>query len=271
MALEPIRTDVGAAAFGQNFVRGASVRDELFGRTTRWGLLSRLLGAPPLDAADAAFLDDVLVAAAAPDPRIWPLKIAWLIGAYGDVGAGGAAVQAMLAECRLGPWAGAAAFDTVSALAALREADPEGFADRAVTWIRARADAGEVVFGFGVAGGGGRSTDERLALIDEAARRHGYQDRRHYRAAREGAAAIARETGRQPNMAIGLAAIGLDLGLDRRRLEAILYELLEPQILGNAFEAAALRPAALRALPLDAVQYVGAPPRRSPRASGGAP
>ncbi|MCA9604483.1 MAG: hypothetical protein H6719_01550 [Sandaracinaceae bacterium] len=268
-----IVTDLGAATHGDNLVRGLSVRDDLFGRETRWSLLSRFVQGPDLDRDDAALLDDVLVAIVAPDPRIWPLKVGWIIGAYGDWWAAGAAVQAMLAECRMGPWACAAAYETATALAALRGDDATDFEKRAVAWIRDQWDVGTVVWGFGVAGGAGRARDERMDLIDAAARRHGRDQHRHYRASLDAAAAIQAATGRAPNMALAVASLALDLGLTRAQFEALMYQVVEPQVLGNAYESARLRSPALRELPLGYVRYVGASHRRSPaalRSDGGA-
>jgi len=263
----PIRTDVGCAGYGDNFVRGVSVRERLAGRETRWGLLSRFLGAPELTREDAAFLDDVLVATTAPDPRIWPLKVGWIIGSYGDWWAAGAAVQAMLAECRMGPWACAAACPTAARFEALRREDPAGFPESAVRWAQTRWEADEIVWGFGVAGGAGRREDERLTSIDAAVVRHGREEAPHYRASMDAARAIADRVGRFPNMALGVAAIGLDLGMDRARTEALMYQVLEPQILGNAFESSRLEPRRLQALDAVEVEYRGVAPRRSPRAT----
>lgn len=266
---EPIRTDVGCAGYGDNFVRGVSVGERLAGRETRWGLLSRFLDGPELSREDAAFLDDVLVATVAPDPRIWPLKIGWIIGSYGDWWAAGAAVQGMLAECRMGPWACAAACPTAQRFASLRAEGRGDFRERAVAWAESRWAADETVWGFGVAGGAGRRRDERLAAIDDAVVRHGRADRPHYRASMEAASAIVERVGRFPNMALGVAAIGLDLGMERGRIEALMYQVLEPQILGNAYESSRLEAASLRALEPSDVDYQGAAPRRSPRAQEG--
>lgn len=263
--IEPIRTNVGAAGYAENYVRGESVRERLLGVTSRWSLLSRFLGGPSLSAEDSALLEDVLIATVAPDPRIWPLKIGWIIGAYGDWWAAGAAVQGMLAECRMGPWACAAACATVEALLAIRAHGSTWFERRVVEWANAEWKAGRVVWGFGVAGGRGRGKDERLSLIDRAMRAHGYAERPHYRAAVDGAAAITEATGREPNMALGVAAIGLDLGMDRGQIEALMFQVLEPQILGNAFESSRRVPSQLRQLPEDRVDYKGPAPRRSSR------
>lgn len=262
--IEPIRTNVGAAGYGENFVRGRSIR-ELVEHETRWGLVTRIVGGPRLGRAEAQLLDDLLVAAFSPDPRIWPLKLGWLVASYGDWWAGVSAVQVMLAESRMGPWACGAAVPTVAALTALRATHEADYEARAVAWARGRWSLGEFIWGFGVAGGAGRETDERMALIDEAVRRHGWDDRPHVRASREGAAAIHAATGRQPNMALQLAAVGLDLGLTRPQIEAVVYQFVEPQIMGNAFESSRLAPSCLREVPTEAVTYAGPAPRRSER------
>ncbi|MBX3271967.1 MAG: hypothetical protein KF729_16990 [Sandaracinaceae bacterium] len=121
------------------------------------------------------------------------------------------------------------------------------------------------VWGFGVAGGQHRVRDERLDLIDAAARRHGHAIRPYYQAAFEAAEAIAEATGKFPNMGLGVAAIGLDLGMDRGQIEAMVYQMLEPQILGNAFDAARSMPPSLREARAGSVQFVGSPARRSLR------
>ncbi|HHH29574.1 MAG TPA: hypothetical protein ENK57_14680 [Polyangiaceae bacterium] len=262
-----IRTNVGCAGYGDNYVRGRSVRDELLGKDTRWSLLSRLIDGPELSRDDAQFLDDVLVAAACPDPRIWPLKIAWLLGSYGDWWAAAAGVQSMLAEARMGPWAGAAPYAVIEEFARLRACSHESFEGAVLAYVEERWSRGAVVWGFGVAGGGGRRRDERLDRIAEAAALHGRADAVHYSAAMEAGEIVFRATDRAPNMALAFAAIGRDLGLTRAEIEVVMFQILEPQILGNAYESARLSASTLQRLPDSKLRYVGQAPRLSPRAA----
>ncbi|MBX3271964.1 MAG: hypothetical protein KF729_16975 [Sandaracinaceae bacterium] len=147
MSRDVIVTDVGCAGYGANFVRGERVADLQRKGCSRWSLVSRYSGGSAIEPDDAAFLEEVLLATSAPDPRIWPLKVAWLIGSFGDWWAAGAAVQAMLGECRLGPWAGGATCATVEAFVRLRQEDPASFRARAVDWIESRWSNGEIVWG----------------------------------------------------------------------------------------------------------------------------
>jgi len=263
---EPIRTNVGVTTHGDNVVRGASVRDRLLLEETRWSLLSRLIDGPELSRADAAMLDDMLVAIACPDPRIWPLKVAWTIGSYGDWWAAHGAVTAMLGECRMGPWACAAASDTVSVFRRLKGEHGEGFEDAVVEWARPRARRREVIWGFGVAGGRARRVDERWAMVKTAMAHHGRLDSPHFQVATQGATVLERRLGLVPNAALAVGSIGLDVGMSRSQIEVLMYQVLGPQIVGNAYEASRLAPASLRALPEDAVEYVGPARRESARA-----
>jgi hypothetical protein len=271
LKVPPIATAVGGTGYGDNVVRGRSVRDELLLRETRWSLVSRLVGGPELSREDAALLDDVLVAIACPDPRIWPLKVSWLLGAYGDWWSSFGAVTTMLAECRMGPWAVAASCDTAAEFARIARDAPDAFEEEVLAWARPRAEAGEVIWGFGVAGGRARPADERLAMIATAVEAHGAADRPHYAASMRAAQALEAHLAHRGNAALAVAAVALDLGMDRKRAEVVMYQMLGVQILGNAYDSAAQAPAILRRLPDEAVAYEGPPPRPSPRSRGSAP
>ena len=72
-------------------------------------------------------------------------------------------------------------------------------------------------------------------------------------------------------MAIGIAAVVMDLGMTRSHVEAVVYQIVEPQVIGNAMEAVARAPACLRRLPEEAIDDRSRAPRRSPRFVEGGP
>lgn len=262
---DPIRTTIGYAAFDDNVLRGRSVRDEVFGEHTFLGAFSIALDGPVLNAAQSRALDDLGVACIAIDPRIWPLKVAWLGACRGSPWAGAAAITASLAGAMVGPHPGVHAARTC---VALREAarGAGAPAEAMWAWLRARKDAGERIAGFGVPGrSGGRSSDERIALIRASMERHEVAGE-HLRLVDQLTALLPTRTGMRANGALYLAAALLDLGFAPEQDPMVCVQLFNLMIWANAHESSRLAPATLQELPAELVTYVGPPRRTSPRA-----
>lgn len=262
---DPIRTSIGYAAFDDNVMRGRSVRDEVFGRHTFLGAFSLALGGPALDEAQSRALDDLGVACIAIDPRIWPLKVAWLGACFGSPWAGAATLTSSLAGAMVGPAPGLDAARTCVSLhdAARDAAEP---AEAMWHWLRARKEAGERIAGFGVPGrAGGRSSDERIELIRAAMARHGVAGE-HLALVDALVEVLPGRTGMRPNGALYLAAALLDLGFAPEHDPMICVQLFNLMIWANAYEASRLAPASLQRLASELVTYVGPSDRRSPRA-----
>ncbi len=80
-----IKTRVGMAIEGDNLFRGHSVRQELVGKRNFWQMMSLSIGGPQLSAFQCEILDVLTSSALAADPRIWPLKMTRVAGAYGGM------------------------------------------------------------------------------------------------------------------------------------------------------------------------------------------
>lgn len=257
---DPIRSSIGYAGFGDNILRGLSVRDDLFGKSGYWNALSLSIGGPPLDRGAEAHLDDLCVAMVAPDPRIWPLKVTWLVASYGSAWAGLSAAHASFADAFIGPWPTveiAELYDHV-----FRET--RGNAVDAVSLLAPGATRRRVP-GFGVAGP--RAVDERIALIRDAVARRGQSALRV-----EFAAAIADQLLRLhdlvPNVGLFVATALSDVGFQPLQVGLVVHAFLELQVVGNSFESASGQLSSLQALDPDAVHYEGMMLRQSSRARG---
>jgi hypothetical protein len=255
--------NVGWAVPGDNLFRGFSVKDELAGRDGYWSLLSLAVGGPRLGPADAAFLDEVCGCMVAADPRIWPLKVAWIAGSYGSPIAAMCASQAYLEAAQVGGWTCGAAAEVWQSVAFVADApDPEG-AFRG--WFAAARARGKVA-GYGVPG---RDEDERVLSVVRAVARHRRAEGRFYRLFEVASRALGAGSRVRPNLASVFGAVGLDLGLDPRQTGLVAHAALCIPLWANGVEAAGQAPAVLRALPVDAARYEGKPERSSPRAAGG--
>ncbi|MEX1366585.1 MAG: hypothetical protein AB1Z98_25900 [Nannocystaceae bacterium] len=254
-------TRVGRAIDGDNLYCGYSVRDQLAGRDGLWSTLSLAVGGPRLSDDDTRLLDDLTACCLAADPRIWPLKAARLAAGYGST-IGGMVVGMLVAD---GDRVGPKFIEKTAAL--LLELDARLPADASEADVAAMLDewvaTGRRLFGFGVPF---RERDERVAAVRQCVTARGRHSGRYWRLMETMGEHLAARYRLPPNICAAACAVLLDLGMSPHQTFAIQWALALPSIWANADEGAQQREPSLQTLPPDQVRYVGAPPRRSPRA-----
>jgi hypothetical protein len=262
--VEEILTHVGHVGWKEHCFRGRRVFEELVPTEGVWSLLSLACGGPLLDARASRLFDTITACCLASDPRIWPLKLARLVSAYGGAGA---AVCATLQIIDSGRLAGPMLLASASFLRELAiELGEAGLPDPAAVEAAVRARiAGKVRFpGFGVPH---RPEDERVVALRRQLEREGYSEGRHFRLAREVSGHHDRRLRSGGLNIVGAtASLCLDLGLEPHHLLGFSLVLPFASYVANAAEGAAQRPEVLRRLPLEVIEYRGPAPRCSPRA-----
>jgi len=193
------------------------------------------------------------VSLTSPDARVWPLKLTRLLACHGDPAAAFFSAQLVSSGKTMGP-------GTVTGAAALLERWTAGDdAARAALIAGARAESKVRLPGFGVPF---RLDDERLvglsAVIDAGPARAG----RHWRGMRALCLEVATFSEARPNVALGAAAVLLDLGVTPALCGLGLSMLMAHVFVAHAIEAATTD-TALQSLPSTAVRYVGPAPRRT--------
>ena len=202
-------------------------------------------------------LDAVAVSAAVADPRIWPLKIVRLISAYGSAFFGMAAAYAWQAHANVGASVARPVADLLeewsTRLAGLDD-------DELVGRLRAEGAKGRLP-GFGVPF---REVDERLEALLSRLDDLDF-DGAHVALVRR-ICRLAPKAELRPNFVLGATAVFLDLGVPVEGVAMLGMMMLNAAYLANAVEGARQAPEALQRLPDACVEYVGPPPRKSPRA-----
>lgn len=262
MSAPAIRTSVAVERSSEHDFRGHAVFAELVGHESAGGLLGLAVGGRRLTSDERSVLDDCAVVMALADPRIWPLKLARVVASYGSFVAGLCAGTVCLEEALIGPWSCGGAAELLAELAAElgdRAHDP----DAVEAAVLRRLAAGRRLAGFGVPL---RGEDERLVALRARVRALGRADLFHWKLMETVAAVVLREQRVQPNIAMGLAPAALDAGFAAREVAPLMVTLLQATFVANAIEGAQQRDAFLRDVPREHVDYVGAPPRTSPRA-----
>jgi hypothetical protein len=251
-----ITTNAGLAGRGKNYFRGYSVPDDLAGQHGYWTLVSLAAGHRRMDRMEARYLDELTTAMNGSDPRILPLKFAWLAGSLGGSMSAMGALLVWLDGSRVGPSPATKAAEAWLALEGLE--DPDAIEQ----WFAERKARRELVPGFGVQG---REKDERVELAKHVVQAHGRRDGRYLRLFARVEAAL--ERGRlRPNIVGLVTACALDLGFRPEHMPFVVWPGLEVSVIANAIDAAAQRPRVLQRLPSALVRYEGPAPRSSPRA-----
>jgi len=254
----PIRTGVGRAVDGDYDQFGLSVYRDLAESTSYLGLIAFSLTGRRLSRAEETVLDDLAVSSHVTEPRVWPIKLSWIVGALGRPMPGYIAGIVALDSDILG---GRVGTDAARLLVELRGfLAASGDTDDAIREFVGRQPK---LFGFGVPV---RAVDERLVAFKAALANRGYPCGEHWRLAERFWRIVKEERRVEVNIIGATAAICLDLGFTPAQVAPMAVMLLTPTFLGNATEAAAQSPAVLRRLPPESIRYVGPPPRESPRA-----
>jgi len=256
--VEPIPTRVALAGYVDHRYFGSSLFHELLGAETLSGMIALSVGGRRLDPGERATLDDLAVALSVADPRIWPLKLTRLVASYGGTIAGFAAGQLCLDGDFIGLWpAGVAAANLVELDAARRDG---GATDGDVArWLKTK----KRLVGYGIPF---RELDERLEALRPRLEARGRTAMPYWTSMEALSRVVHAERGLRPNIVVAAAALLLDMGFTPEQAGAIGYFLNVNVFVAHAFEAAGQRAPAMRELPEGSIDYVGAPPRSSPRA-----
>ncbi len=253
----PIDTRVGLIVDGDNRFFGRSAYADWCERMTDAsdGILVALGVADPSPAAREA-LRLAMLGTMSPDARVWPLKLTRLLASHGDPLAGFFGAQLVSAGKVMGP---GAALHAARALRYIGDVVGDDPTDAELTAAIAawKARCGGRIGGFGVPF---RDIDERrvhlLRLIAGGPLAGGRYFRLHERVA-----AVMHPL--QPNVALTVAALFLDVGIDAERAGVALAVMMSHVFLGHALEAADQDGARLHDLPADVVEYRGVAPRRT--------
>lgn len=258
-----LKTHCAHWGFNDHRYFGHDVFDGLLGQESFTGLTVLAVLGRRLPAEDCAVIDEAAVALTLADPRIWPLKLTRLLAAYGSPLLAAASGVLVLEGARIGP---SVTEHSARLLSELRVRLGDRWDDPAlVRSAVAEASKGRSFLpGFGTPF---RPEDERLVAFRKSLARRGRTNLPHFRTLEAVVPTITELTHAQPNIALGVAACFLDLGLAIGEVAPLTTALLHHMFIANALEGSAEAPAWLRELPENAVDYRGPAPRRSPRAS----
>jgi hypothetical protein len=254
-----VPTRVAHAGDGAHRYFGYDLFAELLEKETFASLMALSIIGRRLTHEETELLDCLSVVMSVADPRIWPLKINRLIGAYGGTLAAFCSTQMCVEGDLIGMWpAGHAAQFLVELRAGLPQADECCDAD-----LEAFLATRKRLIGYGVAF---RERDERLDALRECLQRRGRTNLPFWQLQERVSEVVSRTRKIGPNIVIGAAAMLLDLGFDAHEASAISHFFNLNVHVANAVEGAAQAPAILRRLPDHSINYIGTPPRMSPRA-----
>lgn len=257
-----IPTRVAALGYSEHRFRGYAVFAELTG-TSYAALIALAVSGRRPTADETEALDLLAGVTTVADPRIWPLKLARLVASYGGCLAGFAASQLPLEGDRIGP---PITVHAATMLVEMHQAVGGRLDDREAC----RAAARELVaqrrrlVGFGIPF---RPADERYVALRAALVARGRTELPFWRLHEILVEVVQSDRGLPPNIGIGTAAMLLDMGHGPHEAAAIVHFINQHVFVANAFEGARDAREELRVLPASTIRYVGAPPRRSPRAT----
>jgi hypothetical protein len=211
------------------------------------------------------------LALCSPDARVWPLKLARTLAAYGNPIAGSFGAQLASDSDRMGPGTAAGAAASLVwlaeelAAAGVDASTDDATLDAALAAAveRHRACRGRIM-GFGVPF---RAEDERLLALREMLAGHPATRRPTWRLFERLARVMRGHGGLAPNIVIALAALLVDLGLAPHRAGMFFAMIMAPNFCAHALDAADHDRGLLIELPSEALAYQGPAPRRSPAAA----
>lgn len=258
MSQKEIRTRVAHHLVGDNRFFGSSIKSML-GNETYTGMLAMAATGRRPTTEQRASLDELAAIMTSADPRIWPVKLTRLLASYGGTIVAYGAGQLTMENDQIGPWV---IGHSASMLVELRAAvgDDDALLNERVADFVKRTPR---IIGYGVPL---RTSDERMDMLVERMRLNGRDQLSFWKLQVALTKEIKRAKGLAPNVAVGLAAMLLDHGYAPRETALLTTFLMQAPFAANAAEAATQSEEIMRQLPDDAIDYVGQPPRVSPRA-----
>jgi hypothetical protein len=255
------RTRSAYWAFDEPRYFGHRVFTELAGKESWTSLLALSIFGHRLSPELCGVLDDAAGVLTLADPRIWPLKLTRVIGAYGGFLSALCAGTLMENEARIGPWA---CVDAAKVLGILHT-ELAGSEDpaRAREVVAAYRKKHGFVWGFGTPY---RGRDERVLAFRGCLERRGRAEQPYYKTMLAVAGAMKEATNAEPNIGGVLAAVLLDMGLAPQEIGPMVVALAQHMFFAQAIESARQPNLALRELPTEYVTYSGQAARSSPRA-----
>lgn len=256
---EALITRVAHAGHGSHRFFGHDLFGELLGKESFTGMVALSIVGRRISTEDKELLDCLSVVLSVADPRIWPLKINRLVGAYGGTLAAFGA-QLCVEGDLIGMWSAGYAAQTLMELRTSLTKSPDETPEAELV---AFLETKKRLTGYGVPF---RPRDERLDALRECLEKRGRTSLTFWRLQERMSEIVLRTRGIAPNIVIGAAAMLLDMGFEARQVSAMAHFFNYPVFVANAVEAANQAPAILRRLPDETIDYIGPPPRVSARA-----
>lgn len=251
--IPPIETRVGLILDDDNRFLGRSTYAEwMRDAKAPTDLWATALGIT-VDNSARSVLRVLAVCLTSPDARVWPLKLTRLLSCHGDPAVGFFAAQLVSSGRTMGPGTVTGAAALLAQWAALTD---DG---RAALLADARSQPKLRLAGFGVPF---RPTDERLVALRAQIATTPAAAGRHWVAMGQLVDEVGHFSSASPNVALGVAALLLDLGVAPDLCGLGLSMLMSHVFLAHAVEASSTD-AVLQTLPPSTVRYVGPAPRSS--------
>lgn len=254
-----LTTRVARALAGDNSFFGHRVNRDLLATETMSSVAGLAVGGPRLRGEDLRLLDELAVAVTVADPRIWPLKVTRVAGAYGSKFAAYAAGNLCMDGALMSVELCRNTAERLLSLAPVARQLDDAALSRHLNeaWPERRPP------GFGVPG---RAQDERVVGLSARMHAEGRQPRPYFRLFERVAELMRRERRLEANLTLVFGAIALDLGFSPPQIGALAWATAQNAFLANAVEGAEQAPPVLQVLPQDVLRYEGPGPRVSPRA-----
>lgn len=264
MTMRPVQR-VGHIGHTDNRFCGAAVFGELAHQIVDAAeLQARACGLRAMTALDRDVMRIIALALTSPDARVWPLRLARTLACHGNPYAGMFGAQLINHNRSMGPGviSGAAAMLRRLRARAGEAPEPEVL-DGAVAEYLAEHHR---LAGCGVPL---RAQDERLIAVHKLLAAHAAATRPTWRFY-ERLIAVVRARGIEPNVALPLAALMLDLGFEPSRCGPFASLMIAHTFTAHALEAADHDGPWMQRLPDDAIEDRSPPLRVSPAAAAAA-
>lgn len=228
-------------------------------------LLARACGVAAMSADDREVVRLIALVTTSPDVRVWPLKLARTLACYGNVHAGLHGAQLINRNDVIGPGVASGGAGSLRWIEARAGAGADDAAVEAA--VIAHLEERGRIGGFGVPL---RKYDERLIALHHFLADHPASERPMWRLFLQVARVIRARQQIEPNVAIALSALMLDLGMAPARCGPFLSLMMAHNYAAHALEAADHDGPWLQVIPDDAIDDRSPPLRRSPAATAAA-